>query len=553
MVSIFKIKAKSLVIPNHRMMKRSNLLFLQLFIFSLFLSFEGFSQFATPQWVSQFNSIGYSTVQRDFKVDSAGFSYSFFDVGDSNNAIAGAYIIKYDPAGQLLWSLRVATNSSYGDGKLCLTNSNSIYTSIPYWNGSGIDIQLSKIDTAGIIIWQDSIGSPQNNVGGLIAGMVLDKSENILIIGTTQNLDSSVIIKCDSAGNLNWIKYNSTYDGPYDRGKAIDVDFLGNVYVAIASMDSTYFYNSVIAKYTPIGQLIWQDRFVDTLSASPQFLKVFSDTIIYVNGVLLGNSGGSDYQTFKLDSAGNVLWSKIFDAELYYNFPSNVADNPHAMLVTRDGNVAITGDCVNNGMPWWVNIMYDKNGNLKWVGRDDQYIGYGRSIAEDPAGNLVFAGEIFDMTQGILLGISKYDTLGNRAWISGYTDSSAQYYLSKVGLDYMGNIYGSAGNLLNYAQNSVTTLKYDYTVGISRPDQSDYFALVFPNPSVDFVHIEFKENCNGMINIYDQFGKNIYVTQINNKKSIQIPVSTFVPGIYFFAFLGNDEVQTSGKFVVQKK
>ena len=511
-----------------------------------------------PEWINSYNSSGSDNVILGYAVDSAGNSYSLFYVSDTTYAspVIGPYLVKYNSSGQIAWNVHIAGN--YSEFKLCLASGRNLYVGATKWNNPYVDFQLIKFDTSGQILWHDSIGTPQGLEGGHVNGITLDDSENIYLIGTTNDLDRTAWTKCDSAGNIKFLEFYDNYPGSYDRGNAISIDGYGNAYLCIASMDSVNFYNSVLLKCNNNGQVIWEKRIIDTLEGFPQFLKVFRDTLIYMSGIVTPPGTWSDYQTFQFDSSGNIRWMKLFDAENYYNLGNNVFDNPHYMLVTSTGNVAITGDCVNNGMPWWVNIMYDQNGNLKWVSRDFSTVGYGRSIAEDYYGNLIFAGEELDPNLGNLIGLSRYDTLGNRSWLNFYSCPTSNYYYSPfVGCDYAGNIFCNAGNLSIYDSNSVVTLKYANTVDIHENYNEENLTFsVFPNPASHVVSILAPgfsgKNCS--LKIFNMFGQAVFERKEENAPAFfekQIDVSELADGIYFICLAGEDGKAYPQKIIVK--
>lgn len=77
---------------------------------------------------------------------------------------------------------------------------------------------------------------------------------------------------------------------------------------------------------------------------------------------------------------------------------------------------------------------------------------------------------------------------------------------------------------------------------------------VYPNPSVDFVQIEFNElseYSNLMIRITDLMGKNVLSSKINGFSSTSVSVSSLEPGIYLLSMHTEDKIISTEKLVIQ--
>ncbi len=70
------------------------------------------------------------------------------------------------------------------------------------------------------------------------------------------------------------------------------------------------------------------------------------------------------------------------------------------------------------------------------------------------------------------------------------------------------------------------------STGISPIDQSELFALVFPNPATDILYIESKVGDIGNIQVVNAKGQIVYSDKVNTEKT-QIKISNLNPGVYF--------------------
>lgn len=75
---------------------------------------------------------------------------------------------------------------------------------------------------------------------------------------------------------------------------------------------------------------------------------------------------------------------------------------------------------------------------------------------------------------------------------------------------------------------------------------------LYPNPTSEFLTIDFKELVNEkIIEVYDEFGK-LLLSQKTTEPTLQIPVADFKTGIYLLKVILDDKHITTQKFIVDK-
>jgi hypothetical protein len=236
---------------------------------------------------------------------------------------------KYDAAGNLHWSRPYVTNpADFPTGVAGDSAGNSYLTGYTYGSLAGPyageeDIFLFKHDRDGNLLWSRQLGAGSRDIANDVA---VDGTGNAYITGYSRSplfgpsagLEDVFLAKYGSDGTLLWSKQFGTSNN--DDGYAVDVDALGNVYVAGETAgslggphDGTN-YNAFLAKYDTHGTQLWARQFTRGDGAGSKFTEIATDSMgnAYVGGFISGSSGADtdslDAFITKYDSAGNLIW-----------------------------------------------------------------------------------------------------------------------------------------------------------------------------------------------------------------------------------------------------
>ena len=236
-----------------------------------------------------------------------------------------------------------------------------------YHGGTGADVWAVKIDNAGAIVWQQSLGGTMGDYAHHIIATV-DGSAYVFV-GETKSNDGDVtsnhggndlwVVKLDAAtGSIVWQK---TYGGSGDEspGSANSIS------------------NNSIIETTDGGFLI-------------------SGSTRSNDGDLAGQitHGGNDAWIVKLNSNGDMAWQKTYGGSLNETANSIIPASGGNYLVSATSN-SIDGDLSaqvhHGGNDCWIFKIND-NGDLLW---QKTYGGSGNEGAEDilpaPDGSYVFS------------------------------------------------------------------------------------------------------------------------------------------------------------------
>jgi hypothetical protein len=242
------------------------------------------------------------------------------------------------------------------------------------------------------------------------------------VILTSAGMEDAFVAKLDPAGTVLWaFRFGDLY---IDYGQAVAVDAAGDLYVA--------------------------GRFQDTMDVDP-------GPGVYP---LISPGSGTSGFVAKYTPVGNLLWAMAFQAEY-----AAVA----RALTLEDGRLYVAGtysDTTNfNGVIYAGNLLVDAyvakvdtaNGSVIWVRGAGSFLGNesGRSVAVDAAANVYYAGKFrytvdFDpgpgtashtSSAGFDAYVSKLDSNGNFIWVRVFEGLGGDDEVAGIHLDAVGDLY----------------------------------------------------------------------------------------------------------------
>ncbi len=235
----------------------------------------------------------------------------------------------------------------------------------------GINLQSQQH----VFDWARNMGG---NSGDYSSSIVVDKFGNIYTTGyffgtadfnpgpginnLVSNGASDIFIqKLDAAGNFLWAK--SLGGNSYDYGNSVAVDNSGNVYLTGVFQNTVDFdpgfgtvnrtSNGVgdifVLKFDNSGNYVWSKQFGGVLDDRGKMIKIDSSNNIYTTGFFqdvvdfdpgtgiqnLSSAGDIDIFIQKLDSSGNLVWTK--------RMGSSQQDYGQAISLDNSGYIYTTG------------------------------------------------------------------------------------------------------------------------------------------------------------------------------------------------------------------
>lgn len=259
-----------------------------------------------------------------------------------------------------------------------------------------IDICVAKISTSGTIEWirqQPSFDTSENDVD---PSLDIDSSGNIYVTyntngsvsGQTGSISSLVIVvfKLNSSGDTLWVKQSTDFNVPKsDISPTIGVDSNGNVYVAYDANDTTqpneYYEMIIVFKLDTNGNFLWVNTsktFNTSGGNSLPSIAIDGNSNCFITYMSDGNGqpvsgesniGSNDVIVFKMDSNGQLLWTrqrKTFDTDNYDNVPKLAVDNSGYCYVAYETYGSVSGQ-TNIGQGDVVIVKFDPDGKQIWI------------------------------------------------------------------------------------------------------------------------------------------------------------------------------------------
>lgn len=416
-------------------------------------------------------------------LDAANYIYT---TGLSQEIGTGWDIVtcKYSPDGTLMWSkLKNGSSNIEENGiDIAIDQEGNIYTA-GYIDQleTAQDYCLIKYDTDGNELWM-ATWSGESALSDVIYEIVIDANGNILVNGRSdgggENYDDFTTAKYSPDGTLLWInKYHQIYG---ETGFTIDVDDEGNVYAGGWAADGISMGESLIIKYSPEGEKLWEQRYhngADGISEA-WVIRTYND-VVYMAGVSADfPATNQDFMILKYDSDGNLIWNIAYD--------DGSADNEYLtdMDIDNDGNIIVSGTIYYETTSDILTQKYDADGNLIW---SEKYDGDAHSYDEGYAVATNAAGDIFitglDINQGM------------------YTDLFVVKYSEA---------------LIENISNELNTL------------------TIYPNPADNYIYLD-ATFLNGDVYIYNSIGQLVKKVNITGNNNI-VNVDELVSGNYFVLY-----------------
>ncbi|MFA5012289.1 MAG: T9SS type A sorting domain-containing protein [Ignavibacteria bacterium] len=213
-------------------------------------------------------------------------------------------------------------------------------------------------------------------------------------------------------------------------GRAAAIDSSGYVYFVGEQTDGTH----KILKYDSLGNIIWAQDFNVITGSNYLGIAAYKSRYFYITYSTQGHSFGLS----KFDTSGTLLWTRNISGYYY---------EPYCMTLDTSGYIYVAGEIgyyASNSFT----VKYSPAGDTLWRAiyypstNGGSYTGL--SISVDNQKNVYITGGINHPDYTYSYGTIKYDSLGNRKWVSKYYSPYSSTSFTRgycVKADNKGNCY----------------------------------------------------------------------------------------------------------------
>ena len=285
------------------------------------------------QWLKTFGSSNFDGSYSVTVTSDSGYVITGYTSGLGSGG-ADAFLIRTDKNGNLLWNkFYGGTNNDYGNVVLQTSDSGFIIAGSTNSYGTGLsDGYIVKTDSIGNVMWTKTYGGTNNDEFKYIEQI---SDTTFILCGLTKTPGDVYVVKINTLGDSLWTR---TIGGAgIDCGNSIhqtpEHDFIiaGFTYSYGSGLNDSY-----LIKLDSVGNLIWTKTFGGS-GNDLALAAVITSNNEYVFLAQTGSygSGGNDAWLIKTDTSGNLLWTKTYG--------STLNDYEFSFLITPDNGFLMVG------------------------------------------------------------------------------------------------------------------------------------------------------------------------------------------------------------------
>ncbi|RIK71493.1 MAG: hypothetical protein DCC67_20240, partial [Planctomycetota bacterium] len=318
---------------------------------------------ATDAFLIKYNAAGVEQWTRQFGTASADEAWevsadaqgNVYVAGATESALGGlhagsadAFVRKYDTGGNLQWTKQLGTPAEDRATGVAVDGLGNVFLSgftvgsLGGPNAGAADAFISRLDTAGNLVWTRQLGTAANDVSWAISADGAGQAYTVgytggNLNGNTAGFIDAFLTKYDSAGDIVWVEQFGT--DSLDQALGVAADAAGNAYVTgltLGDLQGSRFGadDAFLRKYSnPVGNSADYDDDADVDG---------NDLLIWQRGLGASGSGllADGNGDGQVDAADYQLWRDQFGTSGATGVALAVPE-PQAVLLAMAGIVAL--------------------------------------------------------------------------------------------------------------------------------------------------------------------------------------------------------------------
>lgn len=400
-------------------------------------------------------------------------------------------------------------------------------------------MMLYRTTESGVLLWAKSI--PIVSFGGIAdcadaAGHdIVQLEDSGYIIAGVCGYDLACV-RVNKFGDTLWTKYTS-----YRVGVDVDISATDDGDYVISGSGSNSIGGPIGARLIKIdtnGNVLWS-KVYDYLgnSVANEIARSY-DGGYFIGATaeqnILGVGATHNYYIIKTNSVGDTVWTRQWvdsSADVWLR----------TIIATSDRGLLAGGGNSAEG----VLVKFDSLGTFQWVLDRPNNICFG--LYED-VGNAWYSL----ISRNYSIGLEKIAYDGSTfIWSNTYTNFSPAYSSSFVcnwQHDFVLNGYGSDSlnsmAILIKTDSSGSILSEETSISNLRVDTPPTFTI-YPNPSRDKINLSFQQAITGIVQIFSSFGTSVFSDTLANTNVKELDIKMLQSGIYYIRVIDKDGIVNS--------
>jgi len=477
---------------------------------------------------------------------------NYIITGNSNVTTSSYFdvrLCKLSPAGNILWNYVYASPLSDAPATVKeLSDSGFIIGMATNSFSSGLqEPGLIKTDSAGNLLWS-KIYPVTTNYYDYASDVIETADHGFALFGSgNDSLPDGMIIKTDSAGNLEWKKY---YHGSHIDNFFSGAQLSNGDIIAVGRTRSFPgpVYKIILTRVDTAGNVKWNR--VYAASSNETGVKIISvnDSAIVIGGHTTAHAFGlSDLFIMVVDTGGAFQWGKAYggiNTEFFFN-GSRTPDN--GFLLCGSTNSFLFG-----GLEDVYAVRADFTGNLIW---DKHYgsVGNERALSiQSTPGNGSILGCISSSFSQYAIYLIKTDSVGDSYCHAGVAFTVATSYTTSDSLVSFNVITGGTKTDVIFTTASGLNVTPLCSNEIEEHAEGEALISLFPNPfhSSSTITVNSAERFTDLqFFVYDATGREVRTIKLQSGAT-NLERENLLPGIYFYQVVSKEKQIATGKFAI---